>query len=70
MDPSRTCLVIDTNPVVRAGIRSMLAPDFDVEELDDGRGALELLTSVGSIDAAVVEMRSGGGGVPSGAATR
>jgi DNA-binding NarL/FixJ family response regulator len=48
----------------------MLHPDFDVEELDDGRGATELLTSVGHFDAAVVEMRAAGSnGVPSGTST-
>jgi DNA-binding NarL/FixJ family response regulator len=66
---SRNCLVIDAHPVVRSGIRSLVAPRFEVEELEHGRGAAELLTSVGSFDVAVVEMRAATEGLPSGRAT-
>lgn len=70
MTAARSCLVIDAHPVVRLGIRSLLAPEFEVEELHDGSDALELLTSVGSFDVAVVEMRGAtDGGTPSGPAT-
>jgi DNA-binding NarL/FixJ family response regulator len=63
------CLVIDGHPVVRNGVRGIVAPDFEVEELHDGRGATELLTSVGSFEVAVVEMRAATNGRPSGIAT-
>jgi DNA-binding NarL/FixJ family response regulator len=63
------CLVIDGHPVVRNGVRGVVAPEFDVEELHDGRGATELLTSVGSFEVAVVEMRAATNGRPSGITT-
>jgi two-component system NarL family response regulator len=67
---SRVCLVIEAHPIVRIGIRSLLAPDWDTEELDNGAEAVELVTSVGNFDVAVVEMRSpGDDGYPSGTAT-
>ncbi len=70
MDTPRICLVIDAHPVVRVGVRTMLQPDYEVEELDDGRSVPELLTSVGGFDAAIVEMRAAtSDGIPSGAAT-
>lgn len=69
MQTTRMCLVIDGHPVMRSGIRSIVAPEFDVEELDDGRGASEILTSVGSFEVAVVEMRAANDGMPSGIAT-
>lgn len=70
MNAARACLVIDAHPVVRMGIRSLLVPDYEIEEVRDGREALELLTSVGSFDVAVVEMRGAGDdGLPSGATT-
>jgi DNA-binding NarL/FixJ family response regulator len=65
---TRMCLVIDGHPVVRRGVRSVLASEFEVEELEDGQGASELLASVG-FDVAVVEMRSANNGSPSGIAT-
>ena len=69
MQTSRICLVIDAHPVVRNGIRSLIAPDFEVEELEHGRRVSDLLTSVGSFDVAVVEMRAATDGLPSGTAT-
>ena len=66
----RVCLVIEAHPIVRIGIRSLLAPDWETEEVDNGTEALELVTSVGNFDVAVVEMRSAGeNGSPSGTAT-
>jgi DNA-binding NarL/FixJ family response regulator len=62
-------MIIDAHPVVRLGIKRLLEPDWDTEELTDGRGAVELLNSVGKIDVAIVEMRPSKQGVPSGAAT-
>ena len=69
MQTSRICLVIDAHPVVRNGIRSLIAPDFEVEELEHGRRVSDLLTSVGGFDVAVVEMRAATDGLPSGTAT-
>jgi DNA-binding NarL/FixJ family response regulator len=70
MSTSRSCLVIDARPVVRLGIRSLLAPEFEVEEVPDGGEALRVLTSVGNFDVAIVEMRiAADGGIPSGTAT-
>jgi len=66
---SRVCLVIEAHPIVRIGLRSLLSPDWDTEELDNGTEAVELVTSVGNFDVAVVEMRSAGDGCPSGTAT-
>lgn len=64
------CLVIDAQPLVRMGIRELLEPDYEVEELPDGSEAVELITSVGSFDVAVVEMRAvGGRGAPAGTTT-
>ena len=62
-------MIIDAHPVVRLGIRRLLEPDWDTEELTDGRGAVEVLNSVGTIGVAIVEMRPSKRGVPSGAAT-
>lgn len=69
MQTARICLVIDAHPVVRNGIRSLIAPEFEVEELEHGRRVSDLLTSVGSFDVAVVEMRAATDGLPSGTAT-
>lgn len=69
MQTTRLCLVVDGHPVVRNGIRALLAPEFEVEELSDGHGASELLASVGGIEVAVVELRAASNGTPSGIAT-
>lgn len=64
------CMVIDAHPLVRLGVRKLLLPEYEVEELPDGRGAVELLTSVGNFGVAIVEMRSADDrGRPSGTAT-
>jgi len=62
-------MIIDSHPVVRLGIRRLLEPSWDFEELSDGRGAVELLSSVGSFEVAIVEMRAAGNSAPSGTAT-
>ncbi len=70
LNTARACLVIDAQPVVRLGIASLLAPEYETEHAQDGREALEMLTNVGSFDVAVVEMRTAAGdGAPSGTAT-
>jgi two-component system, NarL family, response regulator len=55
----RRCLVIDEHPTIRLGIRRLLAPRYEVEEAADGRGALELITSLAEFDVAVVELAGG-----------
>jgi len=61
-------MIIDSHPVVRLGIKRLLEPSWDFEELADGRGAVDLLASV-SFEVAIVEMRGAADGAPSGAAT-
>lgn len=69
MHAERCCMIIDAHPVTRLGIRRLLETDWDFEELSDGRGAIEMLNSVGRIEVAIVEMRAAVRGVPSGTAT-
>jgi two-component system, NarL family, response regulator len=57
----RRCLVIDAHPTVRLGVREALANRYEVEEAEDGSGALELLTAVGDFDVAVVDLSRGNG---------
>ena len=56
MSDERRCLVIDEQPAVRLGVRGLLADRYEVEEADDGRDALELITSIGDFDVAIVEL--------------
>jgi DNA-binding NarL/FixJ family response regulator len=51
------CLVIDDQPVVRAGLRLLLDERYEVEETGNGEDALQLLTDVGDFDVAIVDMR-------------
>jgi DNA-binding NarL/FixJ family response regulator len=53
----RRCLVIDGHPVVRIGVRGVLADRYEVEEAADGEDALEMLTSFDDFDVAIVEVR-------------
>jgi len=69
MSAERCCMIIDAHPVVRLGIRRLLEPDWEFEELADGAEAADLLTSVGRIEVAIVEMRSGERETPSGSTT-
>ena len=61
MNDDRRCLVIDDQPAVRLGVRGMLADRYEVEEAADGRDALELITSLGNFDVAIVDLPSGDG---------
>lgn len=69
MGSERRCIIIDSHPVVRLGIRRLLEPSWDFEELPDGRGAVDLLTNVGTFEVAIIEMRSARNKAPSGTAT-
>jgi DNA-binding NarL/FixJ family response regulator len=68
-EDSRRCIVIDGQPIVRFGIRGLLADRYEIEEVPDGEGALQLLTDVGDFDVAVVDMAGGADGGLSGPAT-
>lgn len=59
MNEERRCLVIDAQPTVRMGVRGALASRYQVEEVDNGSGALELLTSIGDFDVAIVDLCRG-----------
>ena len=53
--------MIDEQPAIRVGVRGMLADRYEVEEAADGRDALELITSLGDFDVAIVDLPSGNG---------
>ena len=52
----RRCLVIDEQPAVRLGVRGLLGDRWEVEEAENGRDALDLITSIGDFDVAIVEL--------------
>lgn len=56
MNDERRCLIIDGHPTTRLGVRGLLADRYEVEEVENGRGALELLTTLGDFDVAIVEL--------------
>lgn len=56
MNEERRCLVIDEHPTTRIGVRGLLGDRYEVEEAEDGRRALELLTALGGFDVAIVEL--------------
>ena len=56
MNEERRCLVIDEQPAVRLGVRGLLADRYEVEEAADGQDALELISSIGDFDVAIVEL--------------
>jgi DNA-binding NarL/FixJ family response regulator len=51
------CLVIDDHPLVRLGVREVLAGDFEVHETSSREEALELVRDIGDFDVAIVDMR-------------
>ncbi len=61
MNDDRRCLVIDPHPTVRLGVREALAHRYEVEEAEGGSDALEMLTSIGDFDVAVVDLCRGNG---------
>jgi DNA-binding NarL/FixJ family response regulator len=56
LSDERRCLIIDAQPAIRLGVRGLLADRYEVEEAEDGRDALDLLTSLGDFDVAIVEL--------------
>jgi DNA-binding NarL/FixJ family response regulator len=57
--------VIDEHPLVRLGVREVLAGDFEVHETRSREEALELVRDIGDFDVAIVDMhwRQNGAGV-------
>jgi DNA-binding NarL/FixJ family response regulator len=49
-------MVIDAQPIVRHGVREVLGRRYEVEEAENGDSALELLTSIGDFDVAIVDL--------------
>jgi DNA-binding NarL/FixJ family response regulator len=62
----RRCLVIDGHPTIRLGVRRLLADSYEVEEAEDGRAALEIITSIAEVDVAIVELDAGTNGTRKG----
>jgi DNA-binding NarL/FixJ family response regulator len=56
VNDDRRCLVIDPQPTVRLGVREALADRYEVEEAETGSTGLELLTSIGDFDVAIVDL--------------
>lgn len=54
------CLVIDGHPLVRLGVRELLADRYEVEEAESGDAALQMLTNVGDFDVAIVDLGRAG----------
>lgn len=55
MNDERRCLIVDEQPAIRLGVRRLLGDRYEVEEAEDGRDALELIT-FGDFDVAIVEL--------------
>lgn len=49
--------MIDDHPLVRLGVREVLAGDFEVHETSSREEALELVRDIGDFDVAIVDMR-------------
>jgi DNA-binding NarL/FixJ family response regulator len=62
VNEERRCLIIDAHPTVRLGVQRLLADRYEVEEAEDGRAALALITSVTDFDVAIVELKPGPNG--------
>ncbi len=55
MNEERRCLVVDDQPLVRLGVRRLLAESFEVDEAEDGESAVRMVTGVDDFDVAVVD---------------
>jgi DNA-binding NarL/FixJ family response regulator len=62
VNEERRCLVIDEHPTIRLGVRGLLEDRYEVEEAEDGSGALEMITTLSEFDVAIVELAPGGDG--------
>jgi DNA-binding NarL/FixJ family response regulator len=52
------CLVVEPQPLVRLGIRRVLDPGFEIEEMTSREEAVDLVRDVGDVDVVVVDIRS------------
>jgi two-component system, NarL family, response regulator len=52
-----SCLVVDDHPLVRLGVREVLADGFEVHETATREEALDLVRDIGDFDVAIVDMR-------------
>jgi DNA-binding NarL/FixJ family response regulator len=60
------CLIVDDQPLVRLGVRRLLADKFEIDEAEDGEGALRMVSDVEDFDVAIVDTGrplQGGGGI-------
>ena len=60
------CLVVEPQPLVRLGIRRVLDPGYEIEELSSRSEAIELVQSVGGFEVVVIDIRSPAAGSPDG----
>jgi DNA-binding NarL/FixJ family response regulator len=63
---------VDVHPLVRLGVREVLAADFEVQEAAGREEALDLVRHIGDFDVAILDMcwrRNGGGASISGTET-
>ncbi len=65
MSEEKRCLVIDAQPTVRLGVRDLLRDRYAVEEAEDWRSGLEMVTRVEDFDVAIVELARNGDDEPS-----
>ena len=56
MSDERRCLVVDGHPLVRLGVRRLLADRFEIEEATCGDDALEMLTEIQDFDVAIIDL--------------
>ncbi len=70
MTEERRCLIIDEQPTVRLGVRRLLDDRYEVEEAEDGRGAMKVITSLGEFDVAIVQLAPSGPGASGKSAIR
>jgi len=56
------CLVVEPQPLVRLGIRRVLDPHYEIEELTSREEAVDLIRDIGDFDVIVVDIRSRAGG--------
>ena len=56
------CLVVEPQPLVRLGMRRVLDPGYESEELTSREEAVNLVRSIGDFDVVLVDIRSRVGG--------
>ena len=54
------CLVIDGQPLVRLGVRELLADRYEVEEAESADAAMQMLTCADDFDVAIVDLGRAG----------